>query len=352
MIEQLAFELETDLILLIAKYLKTKTYGAANWRIEKLGQLSMLNNDTMRVINRYRARMLSGIDTEMNASAESFLREIRATLPPTLSRELVMTERLRNIVTAWAGSAKTQTNLAMAKLAQSAGQSYVMAVSKASLSVLSGAETHKAALGRAVSELDSLTAFVSRTIDKNGREIVRQWSPEGYISTVIRSNSTRAIKELQFGVADELETDLVEVTAHAGARPKCYPWQGRILSLHGKTKGYKTLAETSYGEPDGLLGINCGHRLVPFIPGVSKRGQQIPRDKEKNDEIYKESQEQRRLERQIRNAKREQAKWEGYGDIEKENQWGARVKENQAAMRDFIKETDRTRRREREQVYT
>lgn len=344
MIEQLAYELETDLILLIAKYLKTKTFGAADWRIEKLAQLSMLNNETMRVINRYRARMLSGIDSEMNASAESFLREIRATLPPTLSRELVMTESLRNIVTAWTGSAKTQTNLAMAKLAQSAGQSYVMAVSKASLAVLSGAETHKAALGRAVGELDSLTAFV----DKAGR----QWSPEGYISTVIRSNSTRAIKELQFGVADELDTDLVEVTAHVGARPKCYPWQGKILSLHGKTPGYTTLAQTSYGEPDGLLGINCGHRLIPFIPGVSVKGQQIPRDKKANDQVYQESQEQRRLERQIRNAKREQAKWESYGDKAKADQWKQRVKENQSTMREFIEETDRTRRYDRERVYT
>lgn len=344
MIEQLAFELETDLILLIAKYLKTKTYGAANWRIEKLAALSQFTGETQRVINRYRSQMLSGVDTEMNASAEAFLREIRATLPPSLSRELAMTDGLRDIVTAWAGSAKTQTNLAMAKLAQSAGQSYVMAVSKASLAVLSGAETHKLALMNAVSELKKLDAFV----DSAGRH----WSPEGYISTVIRSNLARAVNQLQIGVADELDTDLVEVTAHVGARPKCYPYQGKILSLHGKTPGYMTLAETSYGQPDGLLGINCGHRLIPFVQGVSKRGEQIPRDKRANDEAYMESQEQRRLERQIRNAKREQAKWESYGDKEKAQQCGARVKENQATMRDFIKETDRTRRREREQVYT
>lgn len=349
MIEQLAYELETDLILLIAKYLKTKTYGAANWRIEKLAQLSMLNSDTMQVINLYRARMLSGIDTEMNASAEAFLREIRATLPPTLSRELVMTDGLRSIVTAWAGSAKTQTNLAMAKLAQSAGQSYVAAVSKASLAVLSGAETHKAALGRAVGELESLTAFIGKA-GRHGKS--RTWSPEGYISTVIRSNSTRAIKELQFGVANELDTDLVEVTAHEGARPKCYPYQNMILSLHGRTPGYITLAQTSYGEPDGLLGISCGHRLIPLTPGGSVEGQQIPLDKEKNDQIYQESQEQRRLERRIRNAKREQAKWEGYGDKAKADQWKQRVKKNQSTMREFIKETDRTRRYDREKVYT
>ena len=344
MIEQLAYELETDLILTIAKYLGRGTLGAADWRIKKLCQFAQLNNETLRIINRYRARMLSGIDKDMALNAEKFLREIRASLPATLGRELTMTEGMRSIVNAWSGSAKNQANLAMAKLAESAGQSYVNAVSKASLSVISGAETHRAALGRAVGELQSLTAFV----DKAGRH----WTPEGYISTVIRSNSARAVNELQFQVADELGTDLVEVSEHAGARPKCFPYQGEILSLHGRTPGYKTLAETSYGEPDGLLGINCGHRLIPFVHGVSREAQGLDLTKKENEEVYQESQEQRRLERQIRNAKREQAKWEGYGDDAKAQQWGARVKENQATMREFLDESGRTRRYDREKVYT
>lgn len=344
MIEQLVYELETDLILLIAKYLKTGTYGAADWRIKKLGQLALVNNETREVINRYRARMLSGVDREMALNAETFLKEIRATLPPTLGKELTMTDGMRNIVNTWAGSAKSQTNLAMAKLAESAGQSYVNAVSKASLSVISGAETHKTALAQAVGELDSLTAFV----DKAGR----QWTPEGYISTVIRSNTGRAVNQLQIQSADELGTDLVEVTAHAGARPKCFPWQGKILSLRGETKGYTRLDETSYGAPDGLLGINCGHRLIPYVKGVSEKAQKLDVSKKENDVIYQESQEQRRLEREIRAAKREQAKWEAYGDDAKAQQWGARVKEDQGKMREFLDKTGRTRRYDREKVYT
>ena len=344
MIEQLAYELETDLIIMIAKYLKTGTYGASDWRIKKLAQLSLVNKETLEVISKYRARILSGIDKEMNVSAEIFLKEVRATLPPALGRELTMTEGLRNIVTSWVESAKSETNIAMAKLAQSAGQSYINAVSKASLAVLSGAETHKSALEQAIGELETLDAFV----DKAGRH----WTPEGYISTVIRSNSARAVNEMQIGVADELGTDLVEVTSHIGSRPLCFPYQGMILSLTGKTPGYKTLAETSYGEPAGLLGINCGHRLIPYVKGVSKKAEKTDYSKAENDTVYKESQQQRALERSIRNAKREQAKWESYGDKQKAQAWGARVKVKQAKMREFIKSTDRTRRYDREKVYT
>ena len=352
MIEQLAYELETDLILMIAKYLKTGTYGAADWRIKKLGQLSLVNKETLEVISKYKARILSGIDKEMNVSAEIFLKEVRATLPPALGRELTMTEGLRNIVTSWVESAKSETNIAMAKLAQSAGQSYVNAVSKASLAVLSGADTHKAALERAIGELDSLDAFVSKTVGTDGKEHIRRWTPEGYIATVIRSNSARAVNEMQIGVADELGTDLVEVTSHIGARPLCFPYQGKILSLRGETPGYMTLAETSYGEKAGLLGINCGHRLIPYVKGVSEKAEKTDYSKAENDTVYKESQQQRALERSIRNAKREQAKWESYGDKQKAQAWGARVKEKQANMRTFINGTDRTRRYDREQVYT
>jgi hypothetical protein len=70
--------------------------------------------------------------------------------------------------------------------------------------------------------------------------------------------------------ADELETDIVEVTAHAGARPDHAEWQGRRYSLSGKSKEYRSLEEaTGYGTGDGLKGWNCRHDFYPVIPGIS-----------------------------------------------------------------------------------
>lgn len=70
--------------------------------------------------------------------------------------------------------------------------------------------------------------------------------------------------------AEELDTDLVEVTAHAGARPDHAEWQGRWYSLSGKSKKYPSLVDvTGYGTGAGLKGWNCRHDMYPVIEGIS-----------------------------------------------------------------------------------
>ena len=108
------------------------------------------------------------------------------------------------------------------------------------------------------------------------------------------------------------------------------------------------ISATSYGEPAGLYGINCGH--VPpnvFTPGFTKIRGEVP-DKAENDRRYAESQEQRGIERKIRYAKREIAMLEAAGlDATKAKE---KLKRAQADMRAFINRTGRTRRSDREQI--
>lgn len=92
--------------------------------------------------------------------------------------------------------------------------------------------------------------------------------------------------------------------------------------------------------------INCGHEPIPIIPGVSiPHAQDFVQPKAENDKLYAESQEQRGLERKIRKAKRAIA----MGDDSEEAK--QRVKDTQKEMREFIKETGRTRRYDREKIY-
>ena len=95
--------------------------------------------------------------------------------------------------------------------------------------------------------------------------------------------------------------------------------------------------------------INCGHYPIPVVPGVSiPHGADNIEPKAQNDKAYEESQQQRALERQIREAKRV-VEMEGPLATDKDKD---RVKDLQAQMRDFINETGRTRRYDREQVVT
>ncbi len=64
--------------------------------------------------------------------------------------------------------------------------------------------------------------------------------------------------ELQLTRADEMGCDLVQTSAHAGARPTHEIWQGRVFSKSGKTSGYPSFIEaTGYGTAGGLCGVNC-----------------------------------------------------------------------------------------------
>lgn len=125
--------------------------------------------------------------------------------------------------------------------------------------------------------------------------------------------------------AEELGTDLVEVTAHAGARPDHAEWQGRWYSLSGKSKKYPSLVDvTGYGTGAGLKGWNCRHDMYPVIEGISVPS--YTEDQLKNIDpppieydgktytYYECTQRQRRIETAIRKTKREVISAKSSGD--------------------------------------
>lgn len=88
--------------------------------------------------------------------------------------------------------------------------------------------------------------------DRSGR----MWNMRTYCEMHARTVCMEA--HLQ-GTANRLVEqghDLVKVSTHRGACELCQPWQGKILSITGKTKGYPTLEEAKAA---GLFHVNCRH---------------------------------------------------------------------------------------------
>lgn len=84
----------------------------------------------------------------------------------------------------------------------------------------------------------------------------RQWNMRTYSEMVARTTTMEA--HLQ-GTANRLLEhghDLVKVSSHRGACDKCKPWEGKILSLTGRTEGYPTLQEA---RDQGLFHPRCRH---------------------------------------------------------------------------------------------
>lgn len=114
--------------------------------------------------------------------------------------------------------------------------------------------------------------------------------------------------DMQLDLAKEMDSELVEVTAHLGARPSHAEWQGQIYSLKKGHPKYPYFYDaTGYGTGDGLGGWNCRHSFFPYFEGISEAANAPDFSKAENLEEYNNSQQQRAYERSIRKSKRELA---------------------------------------------
>lgn len=203
-----------------------------------------------------------------------------------------------------------------------------------------------------------------RTLTRKGLAAIQY--PTGWVdyldvafrrATLTGVNQTAA--ELQLRRMDEMGTDLVETTAHHGARTAPGPgpanhawWQGRWFSRSSKPGEYPDFyAQTGYGTGTGLCGWNCRHSFFPVIEGLSDRAYSLDQLRELNNRsvtyngekmsLYDATQHQRYIERQIRRWKREADAMDAAGLDNSEAK--SKVHQWQAGQRDFIDQTGLTR---------
>ena len=112
-------------------------------------------------------------------------------------------------------------------------------------------------------------------------------------------------------VAQELETDRYEVSAHVGARPEHQKWQGRVWTMEQLQR------VCGLGTVTGLKGANCYHDYEAFPPGsirnyTDKQLEQMMREDntpksygEKKYTTYEALQKQRYMERCMRKTRQE-----------------------------------------------
>ena len=105
------------------------------------------------------------------------------------------------------------------------------------------------------------------------------------------------------------------------------------------------------GELDGILGINCGHHKWPFIPGASIQRYFPTDDLDVNNKLYRETQIQRTLERDVRKQKRECMLFDEVGDEEAFKDSAVKLKQKEAKLKAYVDSKDHLhRRKDREQV--
>jgi hypothetical protein len=347
--------IEEQILINIAKLLKKNKSlmedDIRSWQLKKLMELGTLTQQNIITIAKHAGMAVNEVSKMLEQAGYSAVDEIEGDLaeavqmgaaiqPPAVAESTAIAA----VLASYQRQALDVFNLVNTTMLQQSEQVYIDILNQTTGKVLTGVQTPREALRETAARWAE--HGVPALIDKSGRK----WTTEAYVNMVMRSISNRVANEMQFARMDDYGVDLIEISSHLDARPKCAPYQGKIYSRSGNHPKYPPFSSTSYGDPAGILGVNCRHVIYPFIEGVSKQ-RFHPYDLKEVSKAYKQSQKQRHLERQIRYAKRELKMMEALGDQEAIKAAKAKVRERQARMREFINETGRTRRYEREQIY-
>ncbi|MDY3006207.1 phage minor capsid protein [Anaerococcus porci] len=175
----------------------------------------------------------------------------------------------------------------------------------------------------------------------------RNYTLESASKMIVRTTLNQMTGEISMDNAKDMGQDLMEISAHAGARPSHAVWQGQVVSISGENSKYLSLDDIGYGEVTGFMGANCRHNWYPFFEGISEKEW----TKEMLDDIdpepfefdgkeytyYEATQKQRQIERTIRKYKHRVMMYEKVGDEESKLIAQVRLQRQRQLYKDFNK---------------
>lgn len=322
-------QMELDLIVEIAKRFANydEVSGSLEWQLKKLDELGGLNSQAVKIIAKYSKKSekeirklleqagFCNVDiAELNRAYENGVISVD---PAKLMESPAIAATIEQSFKELKGAFR----MIQTKALEGTTKAYMDVVNASYLDVSSGVYDYNTAIKKAIQKMAS--KGIEGATYRRGDVFVR-YSIEG----TIRRDTLTAVHQTANKVAlqscNELGAEYVETSQHLGARThptnpiaNHYGWQGKVFKIEGSAKGYPNL-KAATGYPDdvqGLGGVNCRHRMFPFFPGFSIRNP-IKYDAAENERVYKLSQKQRKLERDIRYLKKRKAAAEAIEDKE------------------------------------
>ena len=337
----------------------------AKWQIRQAQQMGLLYDDIIKDI----AKSTNKTDKEIkkmfeNAGVETVNNDNRLHIQAGKSPlDIRQSESMLQILNGVYKNSLTDLKNLTGTTAITSQMAYYNACNSAFMMVSSAAFSYQQALRTVIQE-----------VGKNG---VTVSYPSGHVDKLdvaVRRSLLTGIGLASRQISEENSRlcgcDLMEISAHSGARPSHATWQGQIVSLSGH-RGYLSKSDIGYGTGSGFGGWNCRHDWYPFYEGISKRNYSQKdldklnaKDIKYNGKMYSEyeiSQMLRQKERDIRALKREQNAYKTVisetDDKELKAVFQSALTYTNSAIRDkstqiqnFCKETNYKRDRFREQV--
>lgn len=312
------------------------------WQLEKMNEMGLLNEDNVKLIS------------DRSGIAEEQLRHVIQNEGYKIYKDTKQQLLEATGGGSFAGNSLIQTNLAayvnqaMGDIDNLINTTLPMIVRKVYQSIV------QESVAKVVTGLTTSDKAISDTVMKWAEKGFygftdsqgKRWKADTYARQVIKSTAWRVYREVRMAPAEELGIDTFYYHKKATAREMCAPLQHQIVTtgVARTEKGERILAlsDYGYGYAWGCQGINCTHEMTPYIPGANYKPD-LPdelRDltPEQAIENANVQAKQRALERSIRQSKEFLHVAEKLGDQELIDKYKSKVRIQQGAMRDYLKQ--------------
>lgn len=373
--ERIYSEAVDALLVNMAKHFKEgKGLTLEEWEMRKLSEVGQLNRESAAIIAKITGQAPEEVWEALKNAALSQEPELAGVIDSESaeskdSETVAVSANVLEVLRAYDRTLKEKAELINHTMMQSVVNQYRKIISNtiaaeqaqdaidiAAGKVAIGTESRQEALRKALAQIhkEGINGFVDRA--------GRRWTPDAYVSMNMNTTIHNTMIDVNRTAAVARGNHIFRVSRHSGARPLCYPYQGKYYSWdnrsgtftdgEGKRHRYEPISSTSYGKPAGLFGINCGHSPIEVEVGVSIPRDRTAQDAEENEKSYRLSQEQRKLERDIRYAKQKAEMMKAAGDTDGYKKELGYIKDKEAAYTAFCKRTGRAKRMDRTKIYS
>ena len=340
---------EVEIIRRLAQRLQVGI-GSPAWELETLTRLRSLSTEALGVLQSLDREVWAVLDEAISQAyvdAGISQAEIQAATAKVAATEIA-SNNMRRSVAAIATDLRTPLDGVRETMLRAVPDVYRQIVGETVALTTARGMSKRDALKRAT--LQFLRRGISDMRDQGGR----RWNIQDYTNMAVRTGYNRARDEGHLASIRAVGLDLVTIQPGPRACKICDEWARKVLSLNGQTGDVQTRdrmtgkmitvhvdATMGQARSAGYKHPNCRCSTRAYIPGLTDPStlKRPPWD----EAGYEAQQEQRALERQIRQAKLAQAA----GDPSA----AARVKAGQKRMREHLEQNEALKRRsDREQI--
>ncbi len=361
-------QIELDIIERIAEHFKINEefINSDYWYFEKLKELGGLNNETIKLLEKYTGRTKQELlkamnDIGINAIPTEQLNiatQKGALLNP---EDIINSTNIQNIIKFSYNEIENSFLQLNKAIQEQVRKTYTDIITQTYIKTSSGIYSYQEAILESLDELGNKGISVLEYQTDKG---IRNYDVVGTVRRDLLCATRGLAAKVNEEVIKESGNHIVRVSHHFGARIGdggenytnhawwqekqffCWNYDGKATEEEKKLPDF--MEHCNYGDVQGIVGINCKHFFTVWYGQLKK--DELDFTYEENKEQYEKTQQQRYLENGVRKWKRKQVIANKAEDKEGYEKASKKTKEWQERIKTFTKDNNLKRDYTREHV--